>query len=215
MNNKARKTHIRAYGLTVPLSNHKDVKKLKNEFSPVVHGNKVWSSSWLLIDYINKNGFVPGLSVLEIGCGWGLSGIYCVKKQKAHVTGIDMDDEVLPYLELMAEKNKVTVDFKKLGFDQVRRNILKDVDVIIGSDICFYESMTDSLRRLIQRAKNAGVQQIMIADPGRQPFDDLAALYAGKNGSEVLEWSTRRPRNIYGRILKIEFLRLHVTGWRT
>ncbi len=205
MNDKTKKTHIRAYGLTVPLSNHKEVKKLKNKFCPAVHGNKVWSSSWLLIDHINKTGFDSGQRVLEIGCGWGLSGIYCAKKQKAYVTGVDMDEEVLPYLMLMAEKNKVTVDFRNLGFDQVRRNLLKNVDVIIGSDICFYESMTDSLRKLIQRAKNAGVRQIMIADPGRQPFDDLAALYAGKGGSEVIDWNTRRPRNIAGRILKIEF----------
>lgn len=76
----------------------------------------------------------------------------------------------------------------KKEFDSIRRSILNDYDVIIGSDICFCDTLVDPLRRLIQRAKNAGVSQIIISDPGRGPFDDLSGLYAKKRDTELINW---------------------------
>jgi hypothetical protein len=49
------------------------------------------------------------------------------------------------------------------------------------------------------------VQQILISDPGRWPFDDLVDLYLGKKGVELIEWQTNKPFNLFGKILKIEF----------
>lgn len=90
-----------------------------------------------------------------------------------------------------------------MEFDSIRRNILIDYDVIIGSDICFCDTLIDPLRRLIQRAKNAGVSQIIISDPGRWPFDDLSELYTKKRGAESINWEISKPIKASGRILNI------------
>jgi len=199
------KTELKAYGLKYLLPNNKKITKLKKNFKPSNHGNKVWSSNWVLIDFINESNLITNHSVLEIGCGWGMCGIFCAKKYNVTVTGIDMDCDVEPYVELHSKVNNVKVDFLNLDFNQVKKNILKNVDIVIGSDICFCDSLIDPLRRFIQRAKNASVRQILISDPGRWPFDDLAELYLGKKGVELIEWRTNKPFNVFGKILKIEF----------
>ena len=80
---------------------------------------------------------------------------------------------------------------------------MKDVDVLIGADICFWDEMVDPLNRLIKRALKAGVKLILIADPVRSPFEELAEHFTGIQGGEVMDWSVKRPRKIRGQILKI------------
>ena len=199
------RTAIRAYGLNVPLANHRRIRKLKGEFSPTNHGNKVWPSSWVMVDYISRSDDFARKRVMDIGCGWGLSGVFCAKKHGASVVAVDGDDDVFAYLDVVAETNGVELDFYNLEIDEVNRNLLKGVDIIIGSDICYSEDLVDPLRRLVQRARRASVKQVLISDPGRWPFDDLAELYANRRGVEVLEWQTKRPQSTYGKILKIVF----------
>ena len=105
----------------------------------------------MLIDYISQSDSIANKRVLELGCGWGVTGIYCAKKHHALVTCVDLDNEVYPYLNLTAKTNKVEVDFLNLGIDQIKRGILKDIDIIIGSDICFCDTLIDPLRRLFNR----------------------------------------------------------------
>ncbi|MGB7030455.1 MAG: SAM-dependent methyltransferase, partial [Syntrophobacteria bacterium] len=73
---RTRRTYRKAYGVRLLLSHHPEVRKLKRFNSPSVHGNKFWKSSWLLMDYLNRRGFPEGANVREVGCGWGLLGIY-------------------------------------------------------------------------------------------------------------------------------------------
>lgn len=194
---------LTAYGLKILLGNHAAIRQLKRTARPLEHGHKVWTSSWLLIDYLQNSAPLSGIRVLDLGCGWGLAGIYCAKKLNAKVVWADIDEAVYPYLKLMAQTNQITTNFVNLGVEQVRRNLLRHVDMIIASDICFCDTMIDPLRRLINRAKAASVKQVLIADPGRWPFDDLAELLDGKNGVELIEWETLKPRKMAGNILKI------------
>ena len=108
-------------------------------------------------------------------------------------------------MNLLSKLNNVKIDFFNLDFNKIKKNILKNVDLVIGSDICFCDSLIDPLRRFFQRAKKASVQQILISDPGRWPFDDLVDLYLGRKGVELIEWQTNKPFNLFGKILKIEF----------
>ena len=48
-----------------------------------------------------------------------------------------------------------------------KRNLLKSIDIVIGSDICFCDLLIDPIRRFINRAKKASVAQVFISDPGR------------------------------------------------
>ena len=194
---------IRAHGLTALLASHPEVRKLKRLHAPSVHGNKFWKSSWVLIDYFSRRGLPPGVRVMEVGCGWGLASIYCAKKHQAVVTCVDIDEEVFPFLQLHAAQNDVHVQTMRKGFDALRIKDLKGVDVLIGADICFWDEMTDALRRLIGRALRAGVKMILISDPGRPPFQELQKYFVAKEQGEALDWTAQRPRRMQGQMLRI------------
>jgi predicted nicotinamide N-methyase len=91
----------------------------------------------------------------------------------------------------------------KRGLGGLTAQDLRGFDVLVGADICFWDNLALALKRLINRALKAGVQMVLIADPGRQPFNDLGDYYSKTKGAEILDWKIRRPRNTEGRILKI------------
>ena len=197
------KTMIKAYGISVLLSGHPDVRRLKRVHVSSFHGNKFWTSSWLLMEFFRRRGLPEGTRILDMGCGWGLAGIYCAKKHNAVVTGLDIDREVFPYLRLHSEINKVKIATMKRGFGGLTGNDLKNFDVLIGADICFWDKLARSLKRLINRAFKTGSRMVLIADPGRPTFNELAEYFAEKRGAEILDWTVQRPRRIQGRILKV------------
>ena len=67
-------------GLKILRSTHPEVRKIKRlQQGHSAHGNKVWRSSFALIDYLEIYPFKAKSKVLEIGCGWGLSGLFLTK----------------------------------------------------------------------------------------------------------------------------------------
>jgi predicted nicotinamide N-methyase len=199
----ADKKEIRAFRVRALLSHHPAVRRLKKNSTPSVHGNKHWPSAWMLMSYLRKNPLPLGARVMEIGAGWGLTGIYCARVFDAEVTAVDLDPEVFPYLQLHAEVNRVEVEFLQLDFDRITGRHLQKVDILIGSDICFWDSMIGPMRRLLTRAIRAGVIRILIADPGRSPFEAVAGYFVRRNLGTIVDWTTRSPRIIKGRILVI------------
>ena len=197
------KTEIRAYGIRVLQSRHPEIRRLKRLHTPSVHGNKHWVSSWLLMDYFKHHPLPKRARVMEIGCGWGLAGIYCAKKFNAIVTGVDIDPEVFPYLRLHADINKVHISTLHQKFNKIKKNDLHNIDVVIGADICFWDKMVHPLRRFINRALHAGVKLVIIADPARSPFEKLSDYFVKKGKGGTLDWHVQRPRNIAGQLLKI------------
>lgn len=199
------RSEIRSHGIRLLLPNHKSIRKLRKTHVPSNHGHKVWPTSWLVIDYMKNTRLKSGKRVLDLACGWGLSGIFCAKVFHSKVTWIDGDDAVYPYLNLLAEKNKVTGNFMHMDINKVGSRILRNTDIVVASDICFCDSLIDTLRRFINRAKNASVSHIYISDPGRWPFFDLSEPYLNKKGVELIDWKVRRPVESEGKILKLSF----------
>lgn len=200
-----RNCEIESHGVRLLLSNHKTIRKLKKDHIPTDHGYKVWPTTWLLIDYLKRNRLTAGQRVLDIACGWGLSGIFCAKRFNSKATWVDGDEEVYPYLKLMGEINKIKICFIHMDINRVGRKILQNIDVIVGSDICFCDTLIDPIRRFINRAKKASVAQVYIADPGRWPFDELADLFIRKREAELFDWQTTKPINVEGKILEFRF----------
>jgi predicted nicotinamide N-methyase len=99
--------------------------------------------------------------------------------------------------------NRVVVTTMKKGFDTLTTNHIEDFDVVIGSDICFWGTMADSLKGLIGRALATGVQLVLIADPGRSPFEELGAYFVENHEGEMMNWAVENPYSIHGRILKV------------
>jgi predicted nicotinamide N-methyase len=194
---------IRAHGVTLLLSNHPSVRRLNRLHQTSIHGNKLWSSSWVLMDFLGRQKIPPGLRIMDAGCGWGLLGIYCAKKIGAMVTSVDSDPDVFPFLELHSGINKVKITTAKRSLGGLTLEDLQRFDVLVGADVCFWDNLALTMKRLINRALKAGVRMVLIADPGRQPFYDLAEYYFKENGAEILVWEVKSPRKMEGRILKI------------
>lgn len=195
-----------AFGLKVLNANHPEIRRLKrNGHQAEIHGNKFWNSSYLTMDYLKRHPLKKNTRVLEIGCGWGLLGLYCARQFGCRAHGIDADENVLPYLELHAAINGVNMTGEKKTFKQLTVDYLSKFDVILGADVCFWDEMKDELYNLIRRAQRAGVSQVMISDPCRPPFNELADLCLEKfDDVEVVEKFLKRPVNASGEILIVK-----------
>ena len=200
---KSAKKEIKAHGVRLLLSRHPEIRKLKRQHYPAFHGNKHWSASWLLMDFLGHKGLPKKAHLMEVGCGWGLAGIYCAKKHGAIVTGVDRDPDVFPYLRLHADINREKISTLKSDLRKIKKRDLKKTDVMIGADICFWDNMVDPLRKLIQKALKNGVKQVLVADPGRPTFEKIVDYFCKRGVGKVYDWDTRRPRPIAGRILRI------------
>jgi predicted nicotinamide N-methyase len=196
-----KQTERQAYGLTVLKAADRRIRQLRRRHEPSIHGNKFWGSSWAIMDYLSQQGLPHGARVMDVGCGWGLAGIFCAHHFAARVTSVDADPEVFPYLELHAEINNVQVTPMRRKFGGLRRQELTDQDVILGADICFWDEMTLPLFQLIKRALAAGAQQIIMADPGRPPFSRLGDLCVAELGGEMKVWKAEEPVRVSASLL--------------
>jgi predicted nicotinamide N-methyase len=192
-----------AYGIYLLESKHRLIRRLKKEYQPSVHGHKTWDSSFLLMDYLEHNPIRKGAKVLEVGCGWGPASVYCAKRFKAKVTGLDIDREVFPFLDVLAELNDVKVKSKVSRFEKLKGKELGEFDLLIGSDICFWDNLVKPLHRLISRSLKAGTKRVIITDPGRPTFYELCDLCTDKFKVSLAEWYSVEPERNTGEVVEI------------
>jgi predicted nicotinamide N-methyase len=198
--------HSRDYlGVTALLASHPQMRRLKHQLpASQLHGNKLWGAAYLLIDYLRENPLPTHSRVLELGCGWGLASIYCAKYFQAEVTALDADDSVFPFLTIHAEHNDVAVTTKCADFEDIFSLSLDDYDVIIASDICFWDEMSEVVFNLISHAIGADVKKIIIADPQRPPFLNMAEACVDAFFAEIQPREVTTSRHNRGSILIIE-----------
>ncbi|WP_317929147.1 class I SAM-dependent methyltransferase [Halioxenophilus sp. WMMB6] len=194
----------KVHGLYVFKKNSPTLAKLRDALpEPSIHGYKVWSSSFLIMDYLQYEPIEKGSRVLDIGCGWGMLGIYAAKTFKAKVTGVDADEWVFPYLRVHAAMNDVSVATKTCRYEDIKPALLAKQDFMAGGDICFWDDLVDPLFNLIERAVAAGVGYIIIADPGRSPFMRLARRCKKAFKAQLVPWQIKTPRSDSGYLLII------------
>lgn len=201
-----RRLYRQANGLKILAASHPRMRRLKREgHEAEIHGHKVWKSSFLIMQYLKRHPLPPGARVLELGCGWGLLGLYCAKRFGATVHGIDADANVLPYLALHAEVNDVAMTAEKRTFAQLRGVDLQSWDLILGADICFWDELAEGLFKLIRRARRTGAGRVILADPGRPPFHHLAERCLASFDGARCRWTTAsRPVQASGQMLIID-----------
>jgi hypothetical protein len=44
---------------------------------------------------------------------------------------------------------------------------------------------------------------VLISDPGRETFEELARTFVQQGSGEVIEWTAKHPRALRGRILRL------------
>lgn len=183
---------------------HRLVKQLKQCYEPNVHGDKTWASSYLIMDYLQTHRLIKSSSkVLELGCGWGAASIYCAKNGAKSVTGLDIDENVFPYLDVQAELNSVKIKTTNRSYEKITGKQLTEYNLLIGADICFWDKLNPILKKLIKRSLNNGVKRILIADPGRSPFFDLAESLSEFAKVDLREWYVSDPKYYEGYLLDI------------
>lgn len=189
----------------MPTGSHPAIRKVKRQgIEPSIHGNKLWKSSLLLIDYLKKNPPEHCRSVIDVGCGWGISGIWCAKKFNSDVTSVDADPDVFPFLNATAELNGVATTPLVSRFEKLSTKQLSQFDMLIAADICFWDELVNPVTNMVNRAVKAGVKQILIADPERSTFFEMAERCADRHCAEIIEWKTSTPIKASGAIMVIE-----------
>ncbi|MFH1574807.1 MAG: methyltransferase domain-containing protein [Acidobacteriota bacterium] len=186
-----------ACGIRLLKSAHPDLRRLKAAHKPSLQGHKAWNSTYLLLDFLQDQPLPQGLRVLDVGCGWGLLSIFCARRFAAAVTAADIDEQVFPFLQLHARLNQVEVQTLHASFAEIPDSLLYRQDLLVGADICFRDSMIDPLYSLFCRALDAGVSRIILADPGRFPFHQLATRCVQALGASEIDWSTQEPTVVW------------------
>lgn len=168
---------------------HSEIQKLfRSGQRPKEFGNKVWETSLRLIEFLDRNPDQwKGLRVLEIGCGWGLVGVYLAKVHSCRVTCCDLDPYVLPVVDIHSQFNGISVATKTARFSDWKSEDLKNFDLIIGAEVCYSEEVAIELSQMMERAFFAKVQQVMIADPGRPDFEEVLMQCRAFSKVELLE----------------------------
>jgi len=191
-------------GLDIYPPKHPAVQRLLGQVdSPEIHGDKVWFSSYFIMDFLDENPPAPKSRIMEIGCGWGVLSMYCTKYFGAKTLGIDADKNVFPFLELHAKRNDVKIKTKACRYENLKPELLAKQDIILGGDICFWDELVDPLYTLITNALEAGVKQIVIADPGRPPFLRLARRCKRDFKAKLKSVSISKPKSHTGNLLII------------
>jgi predicted nicotinamide N-methyase len=189
----------------MPTGSHPAIRRVKRSgVYPSIHGNKLWKSSCLLMDYLNRNRPQHSRSVIDVGCGWGVTGIWCAKTLGAEVTSMDADANVFPFLEATAELNKVETNHMVSRFEKLTTKQLSQYDMLVAADICFWDELVNPVYNMVNRAVKAGVKHILIADPERPTFYDMAERCADKHCADIVGWQTRSPIKASGAIMVIE-----------
>lgn len=199
------RTGHRFRGVTMPTSSHPRIRQVRRQgVYPSIHGNKLWKSSLLLIDYLNKHRPEHASHVLDVGCGWGISGIWCAKTLGSEVTSMDADASVFPFLDATAALNGVATTPLVSRFENLSTRQLSHFDMLIAADICFWDELVDPVFNMVNRAVKAGVKHIVIADPERSTFFDMARRCEARHCAQILEWQTSTPIKARGALMVLE-----------
>ena len=117
---------------------------------------------------------------------------------------MDADADVFPYLHANAEANDVSVTTLKSRFERITIRQLREIDLLVAADICFWDELVNPVYNLVSRAVKAGVKKIIIADPERSPFLDVARRCEQRFCAELLPWRTSRPVSARGVLMILE-----------
>ena len=108
-----------AYGVFLLQDTHRLIKALKRRHQPSVHGTRTWGSAYLLMDYLQEHPPAKNRKVMELGCGWGATSVFCAHQFGSKVTAVDLDPAVFPFVDVFAEINTVSLTNKCADFSRL------------------------------------------------------------------------------------------------
>ena len=139
---------------------------------------------------------------IELGCGWGGLSIFCAKHFEVSVTAVDLDPAVFPYLGVLADINDVKITQSVKNFTKLTGKFLGEAELIVGSDICFWNSLVKPLALTVNRALSSGTKRIVISDPGRPTFYEFCELVGKHHNVLLQEWYSIEPDRYEGEVVE-------------
>ncbi len=109
-----------------------------------------------------------------------------------------------PFLDVVADLNGVETVPLVSRFEKLSKRQLSKFDMLIAADICFWDELVDPVYNMVNRAMKAGVKHILIADPERPTFFEMAERCVDKHGADIIDWNTNRGVKASGSIMVIE-----------
>lgn len=198
------KHSINHLGITLLRAADPRVRRIRRQQSRAcAHGNKVWRSSLVMMDYLVDNPPLANSCALDLGCGWGALAVHLAVNFDAQVTALDIDPRVEPLVKLHANINDCDVNFVVGDLATIGTAELATYTVIVGADICFWDEIIEPLFELIIHARELNRPTILIADPGRPPFWTLADRCVAELGAEVISRTIYDPWRTQKFILRI------------
>ena len=132
---------------------------------------EVWDSSLAIIEFLAETlpakFDVPKLSVLDLGCGMGLTGAMAAALG-ARVLFADLEPEALLFARLNAVDHESRVRTRRLNWQTAR--LTEQFDLIIGADILYDKTQWQHLEPF-WRGHLRPTGTILLGEPGRQTGD--------------------------------------------
>ena len=110
---------------------------------------KIWEASLVLTDYLLDEVLKEPKTVLEIGAGMGITGMFLAAFGH-EVTSVDSEDDSLDLLQLNAEHNGLNnITIQKIDWHDA--DLGEKFDLICGSEIIYKESDIEPVESLIRK----------------------------------------------------------------
>ena len=190
------------HGIKALKPNHPEVANLIEEgYQPSDFGSRIWRSSYLLIEYLSRHILSGTRQAMELGCGWGLAGTYLQKTFDVEVIATDRDADVFPFQQLVCRHNDIDMQTQHCSLSGLREHDLRDIDLMIGADICYSDDNARDIERLcLHMTRQQGVE-LILADSGRAPFLNLVERLGLCYSVKMTPLTLELPTAVSGHIL--------------
>jgi len=140
---------------------------------------ELWPSAEALSRFIFKNPqFISGRSVLELGCGLGLTSISIARQKPRRLVITDYEQDALDVAALNFKQNRLPVPDRQL-MDWRRPSCMSRYDCIVASDVVYEERFFLPLLSVFRQCVNRG-GTIILAEPNRAVAREFFALLKEK-----------------------------------
>jgi ETFB lysine methyltransferase len=169
---------------------------------------ELWTSSIALARHVRRRADLSGRTVLDLGCGLGLTGI-AEAQAGASVVMTDYDEDALAFSRWNLEANLAPAELARVAlrlFDWRAPDRLGEFSLITGADIVYERQLFPALLALFRRHLAPG-GTVLLADPDRSIGRDFLGSAEADGFTVRSTLHTVERRGIVSRVVLSELAR--------